>query len=851
MKRFITKITFITVLMVSAVITVQGQSCPSPGATVIEVCNDSGGNGTIRAYFYDGDPALSYVLFSYSPPGPVSVPFGPVTINSSIPLPPGAVAGVEFNLIPNGDYTFRVNCSDGTFIFMGGLGGINVNSGNAIAVGVTVDPDCNPLPGGANADGSITLNLSGGVAPYDITWPIAVTAIPNTVNAPAGNQVFSNLDGGAYTAVVTDASNCVSTVNINVPLATTPMAGSDQTVCASTATLNANGPGAGEEGTWTGPAGVTFTPDANTPNAVANNLAVGVNTLTWTITDTNGICPGLADQVNITRDAAATVDAGPTQTICAGTSATMAGTFGGSATSVTWTTSGDGTFNDATSPTAVYTPGPADIAATTLTLTLTTNDPIGPCFLVNDNTILNISAGAVVDAGPPQTICSNTTVTLAGSFGGAATSATWSTSGNGSFNNASSPTAIYTPGAADIGAGTVTLTFTTNDPAGPCPSVNDNVVITIDAVATVDAGPPQAVCTGSTVTLAGSSVGGSATTGAWSIVSQPGGGDGVLSDASQTATPATVTFSATVAGGYTLRLTTNDPAGVCAAANDNVVITIDPTPTVDAGLPQTICAGSTATLAGTFGGSATSASWTTSGDGTFDNAALPTAIYTPGGTDITNGTVTLTFTTNDPAGSCPSVNDNVVITINAVPTVDAGPPQIICSGSTVTLAGVIGGSATSSTWTTSGDGTFNNAGLLAAIYTPGTADRTAGTVTLTLTTNDPAGPCPAVNDNVIITINAGATVDAGLPQTVCAGSTATLAGTFGGSATSATWTTSGDGTFDNASSPTAIYTPGATDITNGTATLTFTTDDPAGPCPSVNDNVVITINAVPTVDAGP
>ncbi len=27
----------------------------------------------------------------------------------------------------------------------------------------------------------------------------------------------------------------------------------------------------------------------------------------------------------------------------------------------------------------------------------------------------------------------------------------------------------------------------------------------------------------------------------------------------------------------------------------------------------------------------------------------------------------------------------------------------------------------------------------------------AGTVTLTLTTNDPAGPCNAVNDNMVIT----------------------------------------------------------------------------------------------------
>src|SRR3990170_125266 len=96
------------------------------------------------------------------------------------------------------------------------------------------------------------------------------------------------------------------------------------------------------------------------------------------------------------------------------------------------------------------------------------------------------------------------------------------------------------------------------------------------------------------------------------------------------------------------------------------------------------------------------------------------------------------------------------------------------------------------------------------------------TVTLTLTTNDPSGPCVSVNDNVIITIDAGATVEAGPAQTICSDGTATLAGSFGGAATGATWTTSGDGSFDDDTSPAAIYSPGANDITAGTVTLTFT-----------------------------
>jgi hypothetical protein len=68
----------------------------------------------------------------------------------------------------------------------------------------------------------------------------------------------------------------------------------------------------------------------------------------------------------------------------------------------------------------------------------------------------------------------------------------------------------------------------------------------------------------------------------------------------------------------------------------------------------------------------------------------------------------------------------------------------MCFESECYTCGSVGGGATTGTWTTAGTGTFNNANALNAVYTPSATDITAGTVTLTLTTNDPAGPCNAV-----------------------------------------------------------------------------------------------------------
>src|SRR5205823_5162734 len=138
--------------------------------------------------------------------------------------------------------------------------------------------------------------------------------------------------------------------------------------------------------------------------------------------------------------------------------------------------------------------------------------------------------------------------------------------------------------------------------------------------------------------------------------------------------------------------------------------------------------------------------------------------------------------------------DVMTITINQPATVNANTDQTICYGSTVTLAGAIGGSAASGTWT-GGAGTYApNASTLGAGYTPTTADSLAGTITLTLSTDDPAEISLFRNDVMTITINQPATVNANTDQTICYGNSVILAGAIGGSAASGTWT-GGAGTY--------------------------------------------------------
>jgi large repetitive protein len=162
--------------------------------------------------------------------------------------------------------------------------------------------------------------------------------------------------------------------------------------------------------------------------------------------------------------------------------------------------------------------------------------------------------------------------------------------------------------------------------------------------------------------------------------------------------------------------------------------------------------------------------------------ALPTGLVfitkSTGQIDL-NGTRPGTYTiTNTIAasGSCPASSATTTVTINQIAIVDAGPNQIVMTGSPVQLAGSITGGATTGTWS-GGAGTFSNSSLTNAVYTPAAGEKV---VTLTLTSADPPGPCGPASDNVTITINPIPPAPSASGMSICSGNTAVLSATAPG-----------------------------------------------------------------------
>lgn len=693
--------------------------------------------------------------------------------------------------------------------------------------------------GGTTA--SVTANPNGGAAPYTYLWSTGETT------------QSINVGVGTYSVVMYDSTDCppvFDTVVVTAnPSPISADAGGPYSSCINNPNVQLNGSVViAEGGTWTGGAG-TFDPSPDSLNAIyipdASELVAGtVINLTLTTTG-NGICPPSVDNTTITITASPTVDAGGPYTSCANNSQVL---LAGSVTVAgggRWSSTGTGTFapNDS-SLNATYTPSAADITAGSVDITLTSIQN-GGCNPVDQTVTLTISAAPVVDAGSPATVCANNAdVVLSGSVTGPTTTGEWSTSGDGTFSNITDLNATYTPGTNDISNGSVTLTLeSTNN--GSCNPVTSDVIITITPAPVVDAGLPLSVCANNppaningTVTI-----GGVAHTGEWST-----SGDGTfgnISNLSTTYTPGTNDISN---GTVTLTLeSTNN--GTCIAVQDQVVLTITPAPTVDAGLPQTICENSpTVNLSGSIT-VATGATWSGGGGNLYNpNANSLTPVYTASGTDITNGTVTLFLTTTG-NGACQAVQDSVTITIDNAPAVSAGNDDTLCADVTsVNLNGSVTAPFTS-TWSTAGDGTFTDASDPLTTYNPGPNDISGGSVVLTITSNAGASTCNAVSDFVTLNFQAVPTVSAGNDEIVCASSPEVTLNGVVNNASGGIWT-NGGGTYNSSDTDLgAIYTPNATEITNELATLILTTTG-NGVCAAVADTVNITYTPGPVAAAG-
>ena len=566
-----------------------------------------------------------------------------------------------------------------------------------------------------------------------------------------------------------------------------------------------------------------------------------------------GGASGDTDTVTITVTAPfadPVADAGDPQTVAPGATVTLDGsgsTHDRRRTILSWAwtrtggTGGPVTLSDASAEQPTFTadtlaPGVADV---THTFTLTVTDDKGATD--TDTVMVTVAIPnkpPVADAGDPQTVASGELVILDGRRSidpdGTIASYQWIrltrcdnpsvpvVLSNGSTAQPSFTAPALAPGVADMIL-CYLLRLTDDDgarsPTGGASGDTDTVTITVTAPfadPVADAGDPQTVAPGATVTLDGS---GSThdrrrTILSWAWTRTGGtGGPVTLSDASAEQP----TFTAdTLAPGvadvtHTFTLTVTDDKG--ATDTDTVMVTVaipNKPPVADAGDPQTVASGELVILDGrrSIDPDGTIASYQWIRLTRCDNPSVPVVLsngstaqpsftapaLAPGVADMILCYL-LRLTDDDgarsPTGGASGDTDTVTITVTAPfadPVADAGDPQTVAPGATVTLDG--SGSThdrrrtiLSWAWTrtggTGGPVTLSDASAEQPTFTadtlaPGVADVTH---TFTLTVTDDKGATDT--DTVMVTVaipNKPPVADAGDPQTVASGELVILDG---------------------------------------------------------------------------
>ncbi|MET0637982.1 MAG: T9SS type A sorting domain-containing protein, partial [Chitinophagaceae bacterium] len=514
---------------------------------------------------------------------------------------------------------------------------VDVGSPLALASSTTqVNTTC------GNSNGSTTVNVTGGTAPYSYSW-----------SSSAGTtQTVTGLAAGSYTCTVTDANGCsITTSTVNITGSSSVAATSTQTnvLCNGGATGTATVVAAG----GTAP----YTYSWSTGGTAATVTGLNAGTHTCTITDAGG-CSTIISVI-ITEPAALAVTGSATNVSCFGATngiASVVATGGTAPYNYSWSPAGGSAASTTGLPAGSYT-----------------------CTVTDANGC--ISSQTVTIGTPTEIVATITGVDLL-CYGSSTGSASVVVSGgSGTYTYAWSPSGGTGATATGLSAGLHTVVI---DDGTGC-SINRSVTITE---------PAELIVTGTSVdeSCVGLADG--------SVTVTANGGTGTYTYTWLPSVSTTATATGLSAGTYTVTVTDDNGC----QSGQTFILTGKPVPTVDAITGESIC--NAASSAGfTFGGSVVPSTiyhWTNN-DVSIGLSASGSGNITPF-VSANPGTVPVTATISviPEANGCYGLPENFTIEVRPTPTVNAIAHQVLCDGeisSPIILSGAIPG--TIYNWTNS------------------------------------------------------------------------------------------------------------------------------------------------------
>ncbi len=508
---------------------------------------------------------------------------------------------------------------------------------------------------------------------------------------------------------------------------------------------------------------------------------------------------------------------------------------------IDWSTMGDGTFDDPNSLVTAYLPGPGDIVSGTVSLTVVASDPSGLCPADMATQVVSIQQEITVDTPGPIEICEGEEAMLFPVIDGNYQTVTWTTDGDGTFGNPNNEITSYLPGPDDITSGTVNLTISVSNPAGPCPPGTAEQEVVIRQALSVDLPAIVEICSDGEVMLM------PAIDGDYQTVIWTTNGDGTFGNPNNEITNYLPGPSDISTGTVNLMITVNDPDGPCLPAMAIQEVNIQQAISID--LPGTIgiCANEEAMLSPIINGTYASLTWGTNGDGTFGNPGSESTSYMPGPNDIMAGSTELVLLVTNLSAVCPDTSAFVTIVIDdcSCPALSVlAPEDPLCSnqGSTLDLTSLEINTDPGNWAITSFPAGTSPAQIAGSIFNAGGAD--PGMYEITFSLLNPVAGCPEDTTVSILVADAPSIRITSIPA-YCDPDLIEVVTDISGGPGLVWWETTGDGSFLADSTLSNIYLPGVNDPQSGSFDIIASVQDSARVCPVNSDTLPVVISLPP------
>lgn len=632
--------------------------------------------------------------------------------------------------------------------------------------------------------------------PVSYTWDFGTSPPTNISSVNDASPILSFNSPGVYNYTLTISNECGSNsytssitvvpsvhLTANVPLAT----------CVNTSIqLTSSITGGVTEGIWTASLpGGTFSPSATDLNPTYTPPLDFIGSITFTLTSTTPTAPCTIATATFTTNfnTEATVATGTYDPLCENGSIILNGSIGGAASTAIWTTLNGGAFSDPNSLNSTFTPPPGYVGA--ITLTLTTNDPDGPCEATSADLNLNVLPTPNIDPKSDLFFCNEEVINSITFTGTNANLFTW-TNSNTAIGLPSNGTGAINFTATNISTSPITSTITITPvntiSSTLCPGIPTSFTITVHPNAQVNDITNQTICNGfssSEISFSTANTSG-VTTYIWtndtpSIGLGSNGAGGIPSFTAQNNTNSPLVATIEVTPTYTLN-------GISCSGTPKVfTITVNPEAQINTINDITLCEGSTTsaiafTSLNTIG--ANTYEWTNNNTliGLSASGTGPIPSFTTANTSNSELVATLTITpyfTNNGV-TCSGTSETFTITVIPSPQVNPVTSETICNGETInsisfSTTNTIG--VTSYEWTndTPSIGLASNGiGDIPsfAVNNP-TLSPIVATITVTSVLQYNGVNCPGVSESFTITVLPDAQVNSPLNATFCYASTST------------------------------------------------------------------------------